>query len=100
MPIKVAVVGTGLMGRGIISTLKKIKDIEVVAIADIDLNALERVKPDLPKRALVSGNAIDIFKKKPDVLIEATSTIHGQSSHQIPRSLYHSRGSQKNISLP
>ncbi|MCW3974817.1 MAG: hypothetical protein NWE86_01050 [Candidatus Bathyarchaeota archaeon] len=88
MSIKVAVVGTGLMGRGIISALKKLTDIEVVAIADIDLNALERAKPYLPKRALVSINAMDVFKRKPDVLIEATSTIH-EAAYLVIQAIKH-----------
>jgi len=75
LKIKVAVVGVGAMGRGIVSLLRKIRDMEVVAIADVDLNALERTKPYLPRDALVTTNATDVLTKKPNVLVEATPTV-------------------------
>jgi len=75
LKIRVAVVGVGAMGRGIVSVLRKIEDMEVVAIADIDSNALERSRPFLRKNALVTTNAMDVLTRKPDVLVEATSTI-------------------------
>jgi len=74
LKIKVAVVGAGAMGRGIISVLRKSEDMEVVAVADVDSNALKRVE-FLPENALVTTNAIDVLSRKPDVLVEASGTI-------------------------
>lgn len=64
------------MGTGIVSVIQKNKDMEIVAIADIDSNTLNKVKYLLPKKALVTTNAFEVLKKKPDVLIEATGTIY------------------------
>jgi len=75
LKIRVAVVGTGAMGRGIVQVIRKSEDMEIVAVADIDPNALERTKPFLSKDALVTTNAIEVLTKKPDVLVEATPTI-------------------------
>jgi len=75
LKIRIAVVGVGAMGRGIVSVLRKIEDMEVVAVADVDSNALERAKPFLENDTLVTTNAIDVLARKPDVLVEATGTI-------------------------
>lgn len=63
------------MGRGIVEVIRKSKDMEVVAVADIDANALERTKPFLPKEALVTTNPMEVLTKKLDVLVEATPTV-------------------------
>ena len=72
---KVAVVGLGAMGRGIVSVLQKTRNIEIVAVADIDKNVLESIQPHLAKECLVTTNSMDIFSKGPNVLVEATPTI-------------------------
>mgnify|MGYP002153772984 CR=1 FL=1 len=63
------------MGRAIVSLLRRMEDMEVVAIADTSIEALERTKPFLPKDALVTTNPVEVLTKKPDVLVEATPTI-------------------------
>jgi predicted homoserine dehydrogenase-like protein len=73
--VKVAIVGVGAMGRGILSVLRRAKDIEVVAVADVDRGALERAAAFVPKDSFVTTKPLEIFAKKPDVLVEATSTI-------------------------
>jgi predicted homoserine dehydrogenase-like protein len=73
--IRVAVVGTGAMGRGIIHVLRKTADIQVVAVADSDPAALERVKPFLPIDTLITTDSVNVLAKKPEVLVEATPSI-------------------------
>jgi predicted homoserine dehydrogenase-like protein len=63
------------MGRGIIHVLRKSADIQVVAVADSDPAALERVKPFLPTDTLVTTDSVKVLTKKPQVLVEATPTI-------------------------
>jgi predicted homoserine dehydrogenase-like protein len=73
--VKVAVVGVGAMGRGIISVLRKSKDIEIVAVADIDLKVVEQASSFLPSDCLITANPMQVFSKSPSILIEATPTI-------------------------
>jgi len=73
--IRVAVVGIGAMGRGILQVIRKSTDMEIVAVADIDPRALERTKLFLPEKALVTTHPMEVLNKKPDVLVEATPTI-------------------------
>jgi len=73
--IKVAVVGLGAMGRGIVSILRKTPEFELVAVADIDKTALTRAASYTPRNCLITTNATEIFSTAPDVLIEATPTI-------------------------
>ena len=75
MKIRVAVVGTGAIGRGIVQVIKKSEDVEVVAIADINPIALEKTARFLSKDTLVTTKPIDVLTTKPDVLVEATPTI-------------------------
>jgi len=75
LKIRIAVVGIGAMGRGIISVIQKNEDMEVVAVADICPDALKKAKAFLTKEALVTTNPIEVLTKEPDVLVEATPTI-------------------------
>jgi predicted homoserine dehydrogenase-like protein len=75
MKIRVAVVGTGAMGRGIVSVIKKHENMEVCAIADINPKALENTKPFLPEGALMTTEPIEVLDSGPDVLVDATPTI-------------------------
>jgi predicted homoserine dehydrogenase-like protein len=75
MKTRVAVVGTGAMGRGIVQVVGRSVDMEIVAAADIDRRMLEKTKPLLPRDALATTDPAEIFRKKPDVLVEATPTI-------------------------
>ena len=63
------------MGRGIVQVVQRSLDMEIVAIADIDPQAIENVKPFLPADALATTNPYDVFNKKPDVLVEASPSI-------------------------
>jgi predicted homoserine dehydrogenase-like protein len=72
----VAVIGIGAMGRGIVSLLNKIDDIQVVAIADKDPKALENIKPLLSNNILTKTNAQDILNSNPDILIDATDSVY------------------------
>jgi len=71
----VAVVGIGSMGRGIVSVLKSMKDVKVVAIADIDRKALEQASPYVTNDCLITTNPMRIFQQSPDILVEATTAI-------------------------
>ncbi len=75
MKIRVAIVGTGAMGRGIVQVIKKSENIDVVAIADINPIALEKTARFISKDALVTTKPINVLTTKPDVLVEATPTI-------------------------
>jgi len=75
MKTRVAVVGTGAMGKGIVQVIKKQNDIEVSAIADINKNALENTRPFLNKEALVTTEPIKVLDTNPDILIDATPAI-------------------------
>lgn len=75
MNIRVAIVGTGAMGRGIVQVLSKIRDMEVVAIADINPDALEKTKPYLSKDALVTTNPLKVLNADIDVFVDATPSI-------------------------
>lgn len=63
------------MGLGIVETLRKMGDMEVVAVSDRDPVALEKTRPYLPRGALVTTNSLEVLKQNPDVMIEATPTI-------------------------
>lgn len=54
MHLRVAVVGIGAMGSGIIRTLKKMRGIEIVAIADKNPEALTRIQSVLPSDTMVT----------------------------------------------
>ena len=71
--IRVAVVGIGAMGRGIVSSVKKSPDMEIVAISDHNWNKLKRVDVG---DALISTKPEDIIKAQPDVLIDSTTTVY------------------------
>jgi predicted homoserine dehydrogenase-like protein len=75
VPIRIAVVGIGAMGSGIVRTLLKANDIEIVAVADKNPKAQERIQPILSARTLITTEASEILKKKPDILIDATPAI-------------------------
>jgi predicted homoserine dehydrogenase-like protein len=72
----VAVVGIGAMGRGIVSLLNKIDDIQIVAIADKDPKTLENIKPLLSNNILTKTNAQDVLTSNPDILIDATDSVY------------------------
>ncbi|MGO9644717.1 MAG: homoserine dehydrogenase [Candidatus Bathyarchaeia archaeon] len=72
---KVAIVGVGSQGLGLVHLLRKTKQVEIVAVADINKNALEKVASLVPNSCLVTLDSRKIFPKAPDVLVEATSTI-------------------------
>jgi len=63
--IRVAVVGTGAMGKGIVEVIRKFDDMEVVAIADINQNALDQTVPYLKGEALVTKSARAGLPDKP-----------------------------------
>ena len=75
MPIRIAVVGIGAMGSGIVRTLLKANDIEIVAVADKNPMAHKRIQPILSASTLVTTEASEILRKKPDILIDATPAI-------------------------
>jgi len=75
MTIRVAVVGTGMMGKGIVSVIKKQKDMEVCAIADIDPKAIERTRPFLPEGAIIASEPIGVLDTNPDILVDATPAV-------------------------
>ncbi len=75
MKARVAVVGTGAMGRGIVQVVSRAEDMEIVAIADADPLALQSAKTFAPRNALATTNAYEVLGAKPDVLVEATPTI-------------------------
>jgi len=65
------------MGRGIVLALRKAADMQIVAVADSDAAALERVKPFLPTDTLITTDSMKVLSKKPQVLVEATPSILG-----------------------
>jgi predicted homoserine dehydrogenase-like protein len=75
MKIRVAVVGTGAMGRGVVSVIKKHRDMEVSAIADINPKALESTRPFLTEGTLITTEPVEVLDTNPDILVDATPTI-------------------------
>lgn len=63
------------MGRGIVEVLRRTEDVEVVGIADFDLNTLQAIRPCVPKDTILTTNAYELLTRKPDVLVEATPTV-------------------------
>jgi len=63
------------MGRGILSLLRRTQDVEVIAVADVDLNALKTVQPYLPSNAIITTESRRVLTANPDILIEATATV-------------------------
>lgn len=72
--IRIAIVGTGAMGRGIAQVIQKNDDMRVIGIADINSEALEKTKPFVPD-AKVTTNPYELIDMKPDILIDATTAI-------------------------
>ena len=75
MSVRVAVVGIGAMGLGIIRTLLKIKEIKIVAIADKNPVALAGLQSLLPSDTLITTQPSKIFERKHDILIDATPAL-------------------------
>ena len=75
MRVRVAVVGVGAMGRGIVQVVQRSEDMEVIAIADKNPKALEKTSRFLPKDALITTDSMEAIDRKPDVLVEATTSI-------------------------
>lgn len=73
LSVRVAVVGIGAMGRGIVSIIQKTQGMDVVAISDINKNALKNVNVG---NALSSVNPEDVFEVQPDILIDATPSVY------------------------
>jgi len=75
--IRVAVVGIGAMGRGIIQVIRANPDMEVVGISDVNEKVLLRAKNLVPKNTIITKNLMKILnmKPKPDVLVDATTSI-------------------------
>jgi len=73
--IRVAVVGIGAMGQGIVSVLGRSMDVDVVAVADVSKKALETISPYVPQHTLITTDPQTVFSRAPDVLVEATTTI-------------------------
>lgn len=73
--IRVAVVGIGAMGQGIVSVLGRSMEIDVVAVADVSKKALETISPYVPEHTLMTTDPQTVFSRSPDVLVEATATI-------------------------
>ena len=73
--IRVAVVGLGAMGRGIIQVVQRSVDMEIVAVSDINQQALEKAKSPLPVDVLATTNPVEVIDTKPDVLVEASPSI-------------------------
>ena len=63
------------MGRGIVSVLRKNRNVELVAIGDINPGALQKIKPILPNGVMITTKSAEVLTKKPDILIEATPSI-------------------------
>ena len=72
---KVAVVGLGAMGKGVVHVVQRSIDMEIVAVADINPQAVAKVKPFLNSDVLATTDSTKILTKKPDVLVEATPAI-------------------------
>ncbi|MHA1711252.1 MAG: Gfo/Idh/MocA family oxidoreductase [Candidatus Freyarchaeota archaeon] len=75
MKVQVAVVGVGAMGRGIVQVVQRSEDMEVVAIADKNPKALEKASRFLSSDTLITTNPMEVIDRKPDVLVEATTSI-------------------------
>lgn len=77
--IRVAVVGIGAMGRGILQVIRANPDMKVVGISDINEIVLQRAKDLVPKNTVITKNPIKMLnmKPKPDVLVDATTSIVG-----------------------
>jgi len=75
MAKRVAIVGIGAMGLGILEVLRKYSAVEIVAIADKDPCALNRAAYLLPNGALITTKSVEVLEKKPDILIDATTAI-------------------------
>jgi predicted homoserine dehydrogenase-like protein len=69
------VMGIGAMGLGIVEVLRKFPEFEVVAVVDKDPNALIRASKVIAKNVLVTLNAEEALNARPDVLIDATTSI-------------------------
>ncbi len=63
------------MGRGIVQIVQRVKDMEIAAVTDINPQALENVKPFLPHDALITTKPFEVLEKKPDILVEASTSI-------------------------
>jgi predicted homoserine dehydrogenase-like protein len=75
MLVRVAIVGIGAMGLGIVRTLLKAKNIEIVAIADKNPKALKGLQSILPLNTLTTTEPSKILEENPDILIDATPAI-------------------------
>jgi len=75
LKVQVAVVGVGAMGRGIVQVVQRSEDMEVVAIADKNPKALEKASRFLSSDTLITTNPMEVIDRKPDVLVEATTSI-------------------------
>ena len=72
---RIAVIGIGAMGSGIILAAQKNPEIEVVAISDINKNALRRFERILSKNTLVTIRPEEVLSTRPDILIDATPAV-------------------------
>jgi len=77
LKIRVAVVGVGHQGKGVLSVLRRQTDMQIVAVADRHLERLESVRALVNHDALLTTNARDVISRRPDVLIEATGAVLG-----------------------
>jgi len=75
LKIKVAVVGIGAIGGGLVSLLRRFDDMEVVAVADRSVDAFNRIMPYLSKDTLTTTDPLKVLLRKPDVLVEATGSL-------------------------
>lgn len=73
---RVAIIGIGAMGRGIVSLLNKSDDFQIVAIADKESNTFENIKHLLSKNIMVTTKAEDVLTSNPDILIDATDSVY------------------------
>lgn len=63
------------MGRGIVQVIKGIEDMDVVAVSDINPDALQLTAPYLSSDALVTTQSMEVLDTHPDVLVDATPSI-------------------------
>ena len=73
---KVALVGAGQMGQGIVTQINKMEDTDLVLIVDKNLDKLDiaRSKYDTDKDITISSHLDSLDDQDLDVVIEATGT--------------------------
>ncbi len=73
--IRVVVVGMGAMGKGICQVLNRMADIEIVAVADIDMEMLISSQSYIGEHTLTTNDSYMTLGCEPDILIDASTAI-------------------------